>query len=261
MIVGMSLMPDRMHDQRHRAESFGGVAEAYDRFRPSYPDALIDDLVAPSPANALDVGCGTGKAARLLAARGVTVLGVEVDPQMAAVARRSGLEVEVAPFEQWDPRGRTFDLVFSGQAWHWIEPSIGVPKAAGVLRPGGRLALFWNTVVLDAGIRGPMQDVYRRLAPGTVAESRRFDGREPPYADDLRTAGVFGSVDVRSYEWDREYAADEWVQMVQTHSDHVVMPADQRARLIEEVTATIDAHGGVVRAHYVTQTILAELAG
>ena len=59
-----------LYADRSRAESFGSVAEQYDRYRPSYPAALIDDLVAPRPADVLDVGCGTGKAAVLLAARG-----------------------------------------------------------------------------------------------------------------------------------------------------------------------------------------------
>src|SRR5215475_3487386 len=96
---------DRVHTNRTRAESFGAVADAYDRARPSYPPALIDDLLAAAPADALDVGCGTGKAARLLAERGVPVLGVEVDARMAAVARAHEIPVELGTFEQWDAAG------------------------------------------------------------------------------------------------------------------------------------------------------------
>ncbi|MDT4937101.1 MAG: hypothetical protein QOG80_772, partial [Pseudonocardiales bacterium] len=164
-----------MHDQRHRAESFGDVAEAYERHRPSYPEALIDDLVAARPTNALDIGTGTGKAARLLAARGVPVLGVEIDTQMAAVARRFGLDVEVASFETWHADGRMFDLVISGQAWHWIDPAVGVPKAASLLRPGALLALFWNTASLEASMRAALREVYGRLAPDTLAAGRTFE--------------------------------------------------------------------------------------
>ena len=71
----------------------------------------------------LDVGCGTGKVARGLLARGLDVLGVELDPRMAALARAHGVEVEVAAFEDWDDRGRTFDLITFGDAWHWIDPA------------------------------------------------------------------------------------------------------------------------------------------
>jgi SAM-dependent methyltransferase len=81
--------------RRDRAESFGQVAQEYDRYRPSYPAALIDVLAALRPHAVLDVGCGTGKAASLLVERGLSVLGVEIDPQMAAVARGHGIEVEV----------------------------------------------------------------------------------------------------------------------------------------------------------------------
>ena len=112
-----------LHGDRDRAASFGSLAEQYDRFRPSYPRALIDDLVALGPGKVLDVGCGTGKVARALTDRGVDVLGVEPDERMARVARRHGIPVELASFETWDPAGRTFDLLTAGHAWHWVDPA------------------------------------------------------------------------------------------------------------------------------------------
>ena len=126
---------------RDRAESFGAIAAQYDRARPRYPAALFDELATVAGVDTLDVGCGTGKASVLLAARGLRVLGVEVDPAMAAVARARGVEVEVGAFETWDDRGRTFDLVTSAQAWHWVDPDAGARQAARVLRPDGVVAL------------------------------------------------------------------------------------------------------------------------
>jgi trans-aconitate methyltransferase len=82
---------------------FGEVAEQYDRSRPTYPDAMVDDLVAPGVTRVLDVGCGTGIAARLFVARGCRVVGVEADARMAEVARGHGIDVDVSPFETWEP--------------------------------------------------------------------------------------------------------------------------------------------------------------
>src|SRR4051794_4857065 len=85
------------HQAREMAESFGSNAELYDRTRPRYPDAMVDRIVAASPGpDVLDVGVGTGIAARQFQAAGCKVLGIDVDARMAEFARRGGLEVEVA---------------------------------------------------------------------------------------------------------------------------------------------------------------------
>lgn len=82
------------------AESFGVDAERYDRTRPRYRDAMVEQIVAASPGpDVLDVGCGTGIEARQFQAAGATVLGVEPDARMADLARRTGVEAEVATFE------------------------------------------------------------------------------------------------------------------------------------------------------------------
>src|SRR5205823_6386985 len=95
------------HQARQIAESFGLNAERYDRTRPRYPEAMVARIVAASPGpDVLDVGAGTGTAARQFQAAGCTVLGVDPDPLMADFARRRGLPVEVATFEDWDPAGR-----------------------------------------------------------------------------------------------------------------------------------------------------------
>src|SRR5690242_5876626 len=135
------------HQARAVAESFGSDAGRYDRTRPRYPAAVVDGIVerAPGPA-VLDVGCGTGIAARQFRDAGCQVLGVEVDPRMAEFARRTGIDVEVARFEEWDAAGRAFDAVVAGQTWHWIDPVAGPVAAARALRPGGLLAVFWNAM-------------------------------------------------------------------------------------------------------------------
>src|SRR5277367_2285237 len=131
--------------KRRVAESFGADAGRYDRARPGYPEAMVDRIVAQSPGREIvDAGCGTGISARLFQAAGCRVLGVDPDPRMADLARQGGTETEIAKFEDWDPAGRTFDAVIAGMAWHWVDPAAGAAKAAAALRPGGRLAVFWN---------------------------------------------------------------------------------------------------------------------
>jgi SAM-dependent methyltransferase len=89
------------HRAREVAESFGSDPERYDRARPRYPEAMVDAITAASPGPGfVDVGIGTGIAARQFEQAGCDVLGVEVDERMAEFARSChGLAVEVASFD------------------------------------------------------------------------------------------------------------------------------------------------------------------
>jgi trans-aconitate methyltransferase len=138
---------------RERRLSFGDVAELYDLARPTYPAELVDDVLAFAGAGegapALEVGAGTGKATTLIAARGLELVALEPSEPMAALARRNcaaygNVTIERSDFEHWDTRGRSFRLVFSAQAWHWISPDLRYVRAREALQPSGTLAVFWN---------------------------------------------------------------------------------------------------------------------
>lgn len=243
------------HTQRDRAESFGAVAAEYDRYRPSYPVELIDDLVARRPRGVLDVGCGTGKAARLLAARGLPVLGVEIDPQMADVARAHGIQVEVASFEEWDDRGRTFDLITCAQAWHWVDPSIGASKLVRLLNPGGRVALFWNFAEFDPKTRAVVDAVYAEFAP-ELAEPPSA-GNERSHLTTLQATGAFSSISTKTYDWQRTDTAQELVGNIGTQSNHLLLGPERLRRLQTALLDALTEAGGEVHHTGGTYTIWA----
>ncbi len=244
-----------------KARSFGLDASRYDRARPSYPAVLIADLIAERMGlRVLDVGCGTGKAGRLFADAGCHVLGVEPDERMAAVARAHELAVEVDAFEDWDPAGRQFDLVVSGQAWHWTDQGQAIPKAAQVLFDGGALGLFWNVGHHEPGMHAAMLQLYGRLAPELLPKPLELHTLPPQRAADaeaLRASGLFGAVDVATYEWDAVYSRDEWLDQLGTHSDHIALDDRDREAVLDAVGDVVDARGGVVPMHYETWLIRA----
>ncbi|HEV2975305.1 MAG TPA: methyltransferase domain-containing protein [Solirubrobacteraceae bacterium] len=242
-----------LFEDRSRAESFGAIAELYDRVRPSYPQALLDALLVERPVRALDVGCGTGIVAALLAQRGCEVLGVDVDARMAAVARSRGIEVEVAAFEEWRSRGRSFELLVSGQAWHWIDPLAGAERAASVLERGGMLGLFWNFGEPPTHVAELLDPIYARFAPGVDDHSVLLGGedrRAGAAVDGITASGDFEPASVRTFAWGRTYDTRHWLELLQTHSDHQTLPADQRARLLAAVGEAIDSLGGSFELPY-----------
>jgi SAM-dependent methyltransferase len=251
--------PTPLHTDRRRASSFGEAAEDYDRVRPPYPAEMVDVLLAEAPTRVLDVGCGTGIAARLFATRGCDVLGLEPDPRMAAVAARQGTVVEEGNFEAWDPQGRVFDLLIAGQAWHWVDPDLGAHKAATVLRPGGRIGLFWNQAFPDAQSLQAMQPAYLAVAPhlaqNSVLIGRRDEMLYESIAQAIRRSGHFGDVEVRSFGHDAVYSTDEWLTLASTHSDHHTLPPAEREELLGQLRVAIDGSGGQVPVRYQTSLV------
>jgi SAM-dependent methyltransferase len=256
------------HLARQAAESFGSDPERYDRTRPRYPQALADRIVAASPGpDVLDVGVGTGISARPFTRAGCRVLGVEVDARMAEFARGCGIDVEVAKFEEWESAGRTFDTVVSGQSWHWVDPLAGAAKARTVLRPGGRLAAFWNVFSPPAALSEEMAAVYRRVLPdspfsvnrvmpGLEAYSAIFDRT----ADGIRSTAGFGEPEQWQFDWERRYTRDEWLEQVPTFGGHSQFPPDVLDELLAGVGAAIDALGGSFVMGYAAVAVTAAVS-
>ena len=253
------------HLHRQVAEGFGADAGRYDRARPTYPADLIGRIVAASPGrDFLDVGCGTGISSRLLAAAGGRVLGVDPDPRMAGQARAGGTEAEVARFEDWDPAGRSFDAVTAAQAWHWVDPAAGAAKAASVLRPGGRLAVFWNAFEPPAELREAFAAVFQLLAPASpgagfwtrpALDAYRLMGARA--AEGMRKAGAFGEPEEWLSHWERPYTRAEWLDLVPTTGGFTRLPQDVQAGALDGLGAAGDAAGGSFVMGYSTLAVTA----
>ena len=246
---------------------FDQQAEHYDRSRPNYPRVVIDELLGPEPEglDVLDVGCGTGIASRQMAEQGAYVLGVEVAPRMAEIARNHGIEVEVGAFEDWDAAGRTFDRVISAQAWHWLDLPASTAKAASLLRPGGRLGLIWSAGCHPDALADDLAEVYGRLFPTVgspgfgYAASRPADRRSglTSVFEAIAAVPEFDTATENWFPWAREYGRDEWLDVLLSRSDHAALDSDVRERLFEAIGSVIDDHGGSFVRGFETGVIIA----
>jgi SAM-dependent methyltransferase len=251
---------------------FGEVAELYDANRPAYPEPMIDDLIEltglADGGRALEVGAGTGKATTLFAARGVPVLAIEPSPPMAAVARRNcaiypQVEIVETDFERWDPGGRTFALLYSAQAWHWIDPELRFQRARAALAPGGLLAAFWNRPAWGRSeLRDALVEAYATTVPELAPDGPMHPANQAPDGDedwigDVGGAGGFEAAAVRFYEWSLDYGADWYTGLLQTLSEVRLLPEEQRGALLTAVRAAINDHGGTLRMPFATRVCVA----
>jgi SAM-dependent methyltransferase len=256
--------------RREQRFVFGEVADLYDRARPGYPEAMVDDVLRfcglPAP-RVLEVGAGTGKATVAFAARGLEILALEPTPEMAASAARNcaaypGVTVEVGAFEEWQGSGASFDLVIAAQSWQWLRPGVRGRKAREELRAGGALALFWNIPLWeDAGLRRELDAVYERHAPELVGlgafPGLRASKEMASMLEELDTSGLFEPLTQSSYRWSVAYSVEGWLDLLNTHSDHRLLPEARRLALLDAVAEALNRRGGAFEMAYETQLYLA----
>ena len=172
-------------DLRHR---FEGLGDQYQKFRPTYPAAFIDWLMETmKPTRALDLGCGTGIAMRLVVARGVSVVGLDSSADMLAQAAgwRVRGDANVLPF-----RAAAFDLVYAATSFHWFDTDLVLPEIARVVRPGGWACAFWN-LRTQTTLHDEYEQILRRFS--TEYASLRQRGRGRVAALESRITGVRAS--------------------------------------------------------------------
>jgi SAM-dependent methyltransferase len=243
-------------DRRKLGRVFNEVPELYDRVRPGYPDELFVDLVAitgiDEESSVLEVGCGTGQATRSLARLGCSVTAVERGTEMAAVASErlaafSNVRIETSSFETWADRGRRFDVLVAAASWHWVDPSIGWPKAHEVLDRDGSMALIGNVVVRRPGepeVYAETADLHDAFAPGNP------DWSHPPLEDEVRATdegwgpdidpgGMFGPTIVRFYPIVQSFDGSGFANLLRTTSVYRRLDVDVREPLLQAIAARI----------------------
>ena len=242
-------------------ETFDKVADRYDKARPEYPAALFDDLIALAGlvpgADLLEVGCATGIATRRFAEKGFRVTCVELGAALAEAARANlaeyGVDVLHGRFEDF-PGVASFDLVYAATAWHWVDPAIRYQRTWQALRAGGHLA-FWSAlhVFPDDGdpIFAQLHRVYAEIGEARPGEGTPRPGELPEHRAEIEASGLFTVLAVRHYDWETEYTADQYIELISTFSGHIAMAGWQRDRLYGEVRRLLAQRpSGTLRRHW-----------
>ncbi|MGO4690969.1 class I SAM-dependent methyltransferase [Glaciibacter sp. 2TAF33] len=241
-------MPDARN--RAHADSFQRGADGYHLHRPGYPGETVSWLLGGA-VDVLDLGAGTGKLTAELVRRGATVTAVDPSDDMLRVLRSRLPQVTTlrGSAEQIPLADASVDLVTVAQAWHWVDAEAASAEVARVLRPGGRLALVWNSRdesvgwvdELSAAMHQGLHEAGRyrpTLGAGLVVTGQRADS----WLHHTTRAGILALSTTRSY--------------------YLVAPPAEQQAMLGRIEAVLDRHaetsGTAVDLPYLTECWLAE---
>jgi ubiquinone/menaquinone biosynthesis C-methylase UbiE len=214
------------------ARSFGSVAEAYDRARPSYPLEAAEWMVGRQPSTVVELGAGTGKFTDLLVRLRHDVLATDPDDEMLSHLRlrHPDLRVATAPAEAVPVATRSVDTVVAAQAFHWFDTDAALREAARMLKPEGRIALVWN----EPDTRIPW---VRRLAALIGDQERAADP-----TDELVASKRFGYVEETTFRHWQPLRRQELQDLVRSRSNVATMDPMAQERLLRKVDELFDAY-------------------
>lgn len=237
--------------------TFNTVCAEYDKWRPAYVPQVYEDIFAVkkmSPCSSvLEIGIGTGQATLPFLELGCSLTAVEPGDHLAAYTKQKfrtfkNLNIINMAFQDFECPADSFDLIYSASAFHWIPEETGYRKVYELLKEGGVFARFANHPYKDperADLFAAIQDTYAAYMPGSVPS------KEYREEDAKARAGIcrqYGLTDLgyRLYHRTRTFTAGEYVSLLGTYSDHIVLAEQKRRKFFAEIKEVIEAFGGKI---------------
>jgi SAM-dependent methyltransferase len=186
---------------------------------------------------------------------GARVIAVEPGKQMLAQLRRVLPDVEalVGAAEAIPLDDGSVDAVAVGSAFHWFRHDEAVPELHRVLRPGGAVAIIWNSRDQDR----PLQQEISELIKPLIPEGRPPVGRS---VQALEASELFGAVEQRTFPFVQRLDADGVADRIASVSFVAAAPPEVRAELDRKLREVVAAQGGEVDFAYLTEVYVSRAA-
>lgn len=252
------------------SEMFDHAAEYYDRFRPGYPQQIMEALVQKaglsSNSKMLEIGAGSGKATEQLLDYGFPIHCVEPGENLVQNGKLKfrfypQISYECARFENLTTQDNQFDVIFSAQAFHWIPQPIGYQKCAEFLNENGSLALLWNLYLYDE--RQEHQELLElsRKYGGfadfiSVSEVQR---RIATDSMNIEQSCLFEKPTVIHIPWEKKYTLDEYFGFVQTGNRFIQLSEEKKESAYQELRLHFEKYGGTIVRPYLAVLYLSKV--
>ena len=255
-------------DWKKESSMFNQMADYYDKYRPGYPQEIIDTLIlkaALTPSsNLLEIGAGSGKATELFTGKGFNMLCIEPGADLVEIGntkfKEENFMFHQARFEECELPARVFDTVFAAQAFHWIQQPQGYEKCAYTLKKDGYLAPFWNMyITYDNNLDNELiaiSDKYGGFAD--FLSSENCEKRINSIASEIENSGLFSAPEVIRSLWTQSYTAEEYYGFALTGNRFIQKNDEEKQEAYKELKNLAEKRGGKIKRPYLCVLYLAQ---
>ncbi len=223
-----------------RKSWYSSVAEAYNKVRPRYPEALISRVIEltqlPPSSTILELGCGPGNATVAFAQKGYDMLCIEPSESACKLAKQNcasypKVKIKNTTFEEWNLEAERFNAVLAATSIHWITSEIAYSKAAAALQNDGYLILLWNMLAQPPyEVWQSLNAAYQKYAPalGNYEDRANQTQRLKEFGQRVIDSGHFGGLVSEQMEWEVNYSIDDYLLILSTYSTYMELKPQQR---------------------------------
>lgn len=232
----------------------------YDKSRPDYPKELFNDIFdyinLSENSNILEIGIGTGQATLPFLNKGCNVTAVELGDKLTRYCAQKfshfdNFSIINSDFIEADLPEKSFDLIYSATAFHWIPNDSGYEKIKSLLKSDGAVALFWNhpfvSNVSDETNLSSMS-VYKKYRPNDKIPVEFDSIKCQEQINELKRYG-FANIKSKVYKRIRRLTSGEYISLIKTYSDHNSLSEKVRNAFEKDMKKAIDDVGGVINIY------------
>ena len=250
------------------SEMFNQAAEYYDKYRPDYPQEIIDSLISVTKitkgSDLLEIGCGSGKATEQLTGNGFNILGIDPGEDLVRIGnerfKNENINFIKDRFEEHVFGQKKFDIIYAAQSFHWVPQPIGYKKCADVLKNNGYLALFWNMYVLnDNDTDKELLEISKRY--GGIADfvtETECESRINSIVSQIVDSNLFEKPTVIRKLWKQDYTADDFYGFALTGNRFMQNSDEDKQKAYNDIVALAEKNGGIIERPYLCVLYMAK---
>jgi len=223
------------------SKKFDQVAETYDLYRPSYPDALINKIIektkVDSTSKLLEIGSGSGKATELFVEKNLNIHCIEQGPNLVkcGISKFIGTDqvsFECVAFQDWKVELNSYDVAFSAQAFHWVPKPQGYKTLAKALKDKGQMMIFWNKYINNGDeISKELASILKENKILWMLNDKEIETYKNRTYDGIYTTDLFEEIEIHEYPWTKEYTYKEFINFLSTTNSYISLKSEDRHAL------------------------------